>query len=168
LLVENGANVNIQTESGKTPLMLAAFAGKINIIKVLRSYKASYGIRDQIGLSTLHYAVDGGNLTAIRYILNDGHEVDPVDKSGWTPLIRACSIDGSIQVVSILLTYKANVHAIDNEKKNSLTIAVINNNLYLTKMLVEHGANFMATTESGSGCTPYDLARQMEKRVSSL
>lgn len=67
LLITKEANVNAQNESGKTAIMLAAFAGKLNIIKELRSNGASYDIRDRAGCTVLHYAVDGGNLDSVSF-----------------------------------------------------------------------------------------------------
>ncbi len=61
-MISKGADVNAQNETGKTALMLAAFHGKINLIKELRNNNASYDIKDKSGSSVLHYAVDGGNL----------------------------------------------------------------------------------------------------------
>lgn len=66
LLITKGANVNAQNESGKTAIMLAAFAGKLNIIKELRNNEASYDLRDRAGCTVLHYAVDGGNLDSVK------------------------------------------------------------------------------------------------------
>ena len=65
LLIMKGANVNAQNESGKTAIMLAAFAGKLNIIKELRNNGASYDLKDRAGCTVLHYAVDGGNLDSV-------------------------------------------------------------------------------------------------------
>lgn len=96
----------------------------------------------------------------------DGHEIDPVDDSGWTPLLRACSIEGSVQVVQALLGFNPKVDVVDNEKLNPITIAIINNNLYVVKMLVEHKVNFLKPNYNGT--TPYDLACSMERKVSCL
>lgn len=60
LLIFKGAPVDLQNESGKTALMLAAFYGRISIIKELKNNNASYEKRDKSGGSVLHYAVDGG------------------------------------------------------------------------------------------------------------
>lgn len=68
LLIMKGANVNAQNESGKTAIMLAAFAGKLNIIKELRNNGASYDLKDRAGCTVLHYAVDGGNLDSVIII----------------------------------------------------------------------------------------------------
>lgn len=69
LLINKGANVNAQNESGKTAIMLAAFAGKLNIIKELRNNGASYDLKDRAGCTVLHYAVDGGNLDCVIFNL---------------------------------------------------------------------------------------------------
>lgn len=62
LLIEKGIDVNTQNDTGKTALHLAAFYGKLGALKELRNSGATYDITDKVGLSTLHYAVDGGNL----------------------------------------------------------------------------------------------------------
>jgi ankyrin repeat protein len=62
LLLEKGLDVNSQNDTGKTALHLAAFHGRLNCVKELRQKGASYHLVDRCGLSTLHYAVDGGNL----------------------------------------------------------------------------------------------------------
>ncbi len=57
LLITKGANVNSQNESGKTALMLAAFSGKINVIKELVNNGAAYDLKDNSGCTVMHYAV---------------------------------------------------------------------------------------------------------------
>lgn len=42
---------------GKTALMLAAFSGKLNVIKELVNSGASYDLKDNSGCTVLHYAV---------------------------------------------------------------------------------------------------------------
>jgi ankyrin repeat protein len=69
--------------------MLAAFVGKLHIIKELRNNGASYDTKDKAGCSVIHYAIDGGNLDAIQWLLIDGIDVNLRDTtSGWTPLLR--------------------------------------------------------------------------------
>ena len=70
LLIEKGIDVNVQNDTGKTALHLAAFYGKVNAFKELRDNGAKYSVIDKAGLSTLHYAVDGGNLGEIKMTTN--------------------------------------------------------------------------------------------------
>ncbi len=48
LLILKGAKVNAQNEAGKTALMLAAFGGKLRIVKELRTYGGLYTITGNI------------------------------------------------------------------------------------------------------------------------
>ena len=164
LLLYKGAQVNAQNESGKTALMLAAFSGKLNVVKELRNNNASYDIRDKSGCTVLHYAVDGGNLDCIQYLLMDGLDVNVTDTvSGWTPLIRAASISGSKEVAEMLIKYKANLNILDKDNKNALMIAVINGNQPFVQCLVENGADLNITNEYGK--TAYEMAVAMDRRV---
>ena len=67
----------------------------------------------------------------------DGHPIDPVDTtSNWTPLLRLVNIEGSIEVAKLLIQYKANVNAVDNDKKSALVIAVLNGLKKFTKTAI--------------------------------
>lgn len=165
LLIQKGANVNAQNETGKTALMLGAFAGKLNIVKELRNSGGSYDLVDRAGSSVLHYAVDGANLDCIQYLLMDGVDIDRKDTtSGWTPLLRAASVGGNKDVAEMLLRFKADVNAVDKDNKSALMIAVINGNQPLVQTLVEHGADINIKNEFGK--TAYEMAVSMDRRVS--
>ena len=71
-------------------LMLAAYAGKLEIVKELRHYNARYDLVDRGGSSALHWAVDGKRLDLIEWMLDDGASLDASDHNGWTPLLRNC------------------------------------------------------------------------------
>ncbi|RMZ95691.1 fibronectin type 3 and ankyrin repeat domains 1 [Brachionus plicatilis] len=163
LLVYKGAQINAQNESGKTAIMLAAFSGKLNVLKELRSNGASYDIKDRSGCSALHYAVDGGNLDCIQYLLMDGLDVNIKDTTScWTPLIRAASVGASKDVAELLIKYKADINIVDKDNKNALMIAVINGNQPFVQCLVENGADLNITNEYGK--TAYEMAVAMDRR----
>ena len=48
-----------------------------------------YDQHDKGGSTPLHWAIDGGNIALIKWMLNDGADVHAVDINGWTPLLRA-------------------------------------------------------------------------------
>ena len=164
MFIQNGAEVNIQNESLKTPLMIACFYGRLEFIKELRANGASYDLRDRSGMSCVHYAVDGGNPTALEYILADGAGVNTRDSmNGWTPLLRGASINCSHEIANILIRYKADIDAVDKENKSALLIATINGNLPLVRLLIEHGANI--NIKNNYGKSLYDLALSMDRKV---
>lgn len=70
--------------------MLACFAGKLDVVRILRENGARYDIFDRGGSTALHWAVDGGNVKLLDWMLEEDHvAVDVPDRSaGWTPLLR--------------------------------------------------------------------------------
>ena len=59
-LISAGANVNIRTVNGTTPLMVAASKGYSDIVKVLLDHGADPGVRKADGVSALAIAEHGG------------------------------------------------------------------------------------------------------------
>ena len=47
-----------------------------------------YDMHDKGGSTPLHWAMDGGNLDLIKWMLKDGADVAATDINGWTPLLR--------------------------------------------------------------------------------
>ena len=61
LLIEHNADINIQTKSGYTALILAAMHNHINIVKILIKNKADVFARDGYGRRCLYYADENWN-----------------------------------------------------------------------------------------------------------
>ena len=164
LLIERGAKVNAQNEACKTALMLAAFYGKLHLVKILRQYDASYDLRDNSGMSAIHYAIDGGNCDTIEYMITDGANVNDVDTiNGWTPLLRAASLNAKADVARVLIKYDANMNIADINHKTALMISTINGNLPFVQVLVSHGADLYTLNEYGKSL--YELAIAMDRKV---
>jgi ankyrin repeat protein len=143
--------------------MIAAFYGRMDFIKELRARGASYEIRDITGMTPIFYAVDGGHLTALEWMLTDGADVNVVAHNGWTPLLRAASVNGAPDIARTLIRYGADVNAVDKKNKNALLTATINGNVPFVKVLLENGANFRFKNKFGK--TMYDLAISMDRKV---
>lgn len=164
LLIERGAKVDEQNESEKTALMLAAFYGRLHLVKVLRQYDASFEMRDNSGMCPLHYAIDGGNCDTIEYMVTDGADINAVDTvNGWTPILRAASLNAKADVARVLIKYGADLNLADNNQKTALMIATINGNLPFVQVLVTHGADLYAKNEYGK--TLYELAIAMDRKT---
>ncbi|MDQ3290086.1 MAG: ankyrin repeat domain-containing protein, partial [Bacteroidota bacterium] len=68
LLIDNGADLNIQNGSGGTALMFATMFGRNKLVKLLTEAGADLTIRDSRGLTALDMAIGQGNDEAIPYL----------------------------------------------------------------------------------------------------
>ncbi|KAK6178034.1 hypothetical protein SNE40_012873 [Patella caerulea] len=163
VLIENGADVHSQNDAGKTPLMLACFAGKLEVVQLLRSHGARYTDFDKGGSTAVHWAVDGGNTKLLDWIVSDGGDINIKDNnSGWTPLLRCASVGGNRDTGLTLLMNGADINAQDRDGKTTLMIAIINGNNALLELLLQRRADIGVRNEYGK--TAYEMAISMERR----
>nr|KAF6424891.1 fibronectin type III and ankyrin repeat domains 1 [Molossus molossus] len=164
ILVSNGTDVNLRNGSGKDSLMLACYAGHLDVVKYLRRHGASWKTRDLGGCTALHWAADGGHCGVVEWMLQDGCEVDVMDAgSGWTPLMRVSAVSGNQRVASLLIEGGANVNVKDKDGKTPLMVAVLNNHEELVQLLLDRGADASVKNEFGKGVL--DMARVFDRQV---
>ncbi|XP_008104963.2 fibronectin type 3 and ankyrin repeat domains protein 1 isoform X2 [Anolis carolinensis] len=162
VLVENGADVNMKNSSGKDSLMIACFAGNLDIAQYLRSKGASWQARDLGGCTAMHWAADGGHCDVIEWMIQDGCEVDPKDTGlEWTPLMRLCALTGKTDVATLFIDAGASVNIRDKDGKTPLMIAALNNHEDLVTLLLERGADPDVKNEFGKGAL--EMARGLNR-----
>ncbi|ETE67822.1 Fibronectin type 3 and ankyrin repeat domains protein 1, partial [Ophiophagus hannah] len=163
VLVEHGADVNLKNTSGKDSLMIACFAGHLDIVHYLRSQGASWLSRDFGGCTAMHWATDGGHCDVIDWMIQDGCEVDSRDSGlEWTPLLRLCALSGKTDVATILINAGANVNVKDKDGKTPLMVAALNNHEDLVALLLEKGADPDIKNEFGKGAL--DMAKGLNRQ----
>ncbi len=76
LLLKYGASIEATTESGLTPLHVAAFMGCMNIVIYLIQHQASPDEATVRGETPLHLAARANQTDIIRILLRNGAKVD--------------------------------------------------------------------------------------------
>jgi ankyrin repeat protein len=103
-LLSNSANPNVQSKTGKTPLMLAALAGDLETVKLLVESGADVNAEDYFGSNALNYAMDMSNgihFKIPRYVqsLTNGwnplQAEDPPARGDWPTLVPGGGRGGS-------------------------------------------------------------------------
>lgn len=115
LLIDKGADLNIQDGFGHTPLHLAAIERKDDIAELLISKGAKFMIQNRYGDTPLHVVTCDGygdirgrkatfkNRQAIaKLLLEAGSDVNAINNSGETPLHNA-AVSGDKDMVKLLL-----------------------------------------------------------------
>jgi ankyrin repeat protein len=151
LLLKKGADVNVRTEGGSTPLMIASRDIRLDVVKLLLDNYADVNATDKEGETALMEVCnfDGtvgarGDRTTqqiaiAKLLLAKGAKIDAKDKKGRTALMRAAGQQGSINITKVLIEGGADINARDNEGLTALNQAEFFD-MPAAKLLKEHGA----------------------------
>lgn len=121
--VDSGVDVNSPDENGRTALMLAAYDGHTEIVKLLLKHKAQVNRRDSMDRTALIYCASGKNPDSVKTLLAAGAKVDLMDnQESWTALMFAAA-EGNREVVKILLRHGADPTKGDVDGETSLQFA---------------------------------------------
>ncbi len=89
ILLENGADVNLETNYGFSPLHFAAESDTDTFIPPLVAQGADVNKANGKLFTPLHGACDKGNINAVKTLIEAGANVNVVDEDGFTPLLGA-------------------------------------------------------------------------------
>jgi ankyrin repeat protein len=113
LLLDHGADANIAAQSGRTALIVAAFANpSAEVVRMLLSKGAKVDVMDQRKVTPMNAATFGNDTATIRALLDAAADINTADTFiGLTPLINA-SGNRNLEAVKLLLAKGANVNAV--------------------------------------------------------
>uniref|UniRef100_A0A8D0EMU3 Ankyrin repeat and kinase domain containing 1 n=1 Tax=Strix occidentalis caurina TaxID=311401 RepID=A0A8D0EMU3_STROC len=154
-LIKYGANVELRTDKGWTPLHLASFKGHVEIIHLLKGSHAKLNAKGSMGWTPLHLATRYSDELVVCELLRCGADPNIAEKSEWAPLHFAVQ-RGSFLTVINLLECKADVNAKNKVGWTPLHLAVLKGNMAIIKTLIKAGA--LLDVEDITGCTALQLA----------
>ncbi|XP_036397225.1 ankyrin repeat domain-containing protein 50-like [Megalops cyprinoides] len=166
-LLDSGASVNqADPADGRTLLASAAYAGSIDVIRLLLSRGASLELSDNQGQTPLILAARQGHVNVVRFLLDwirrcgteGARIVDHADGEGWTAL-RLAAWGGHTEVVRLLLDAGAEVDGCDMEGRTALRAAAWGGHEEILLTLLEHGAQVDKADQEGR--TPLIAAAYM-------
>ncbi len=178
LIKAMGAQAHVRDHNGTTPLHIAARQGHRDLTAQLL-FRENKGLRQRVekfltsqiknnssqpsaaslshlidvknnfGLSPLHYAALGGHEEVTKLLLQQGAKINTFNAQGLTPLFLA-SRDGHEKIVEMLSSQKeANLESGDEEAHTPLCVAVANGHLRIFARLLRRGANPHAKDKNG-------------------
>ena len=160
LLLDKGANPNIASIDGQTPLMYAARAGNLEAMELLLAKKAEPLAVAGSGAVALMAAAASRNAEAVKLLLEHGANVDAKTKRNETALSRAAS-RGAEDIVKLLLDEGAEVNIRDYQGHSPLLFAAMSESMSAptVRLLLDKGAK---TGVSGHGVSgPEETARML-------
>lgn len=125
ILVDHGANINLQDHIQYSPYLYAGAQGKTEILTyMLENSEPDQSIVNRFGGNALIPAAEKGHLANVKLLLTDGRvDIDHQNHYGYTALIEAVALrDGSKiyqDIVRELLAHGANKELRDNQGKTA-------------------------------------------------
>lgn len=119
------ADPNIQDDLGDTPLHIASRERNVCFMLLLSSGKANIQIKNSHSETPFQVAVKSGNYGAVKALLDRKLVVDvnERDSLGRTPLHVAVE-RGDGAIAKVLIDFKADIHALTNERETPLQLAL--------------------------------------------
>ena len=191
VLLEGGADVNIERGKGDTPFRVVCTRGLPYFAKILIEAGADYNFKEKsLGKTPLRAAAHFGRTEMVQLLLDLGLDPDVRDDWGWTPLHVAINpetakvlIDGGASIHAKAKDGNEAIHSLIGENmldsvkyllslgvdvnthgKNNITPlhqAVIFNHVDGAKMLLENGANIKAADNNGMTCLHFGRSDAM-------
>jgi ankyrin repeat protein len=145
-----GRDPNYRMPGGKTPLMVAAKIGDLELVKLLLSRGADINAATHNGGTPLMFSAIPGNPDIVRLLIEHGADVNAVAHFNWTALMVA-SAKGHDSVIRLLLENGANANAADVYGWTPLMRAVHTNRYAAVAAFLEIGdVRLDAVDETGA------------------
>ncbi|XP_075205928.1 ankyrin-2 isoform X42 [Anomaloglossus baeobatrachus] len=147
LLLQNDHNADVQskmmvnrtTESGFTPLHIAAHYGNVNVATLLLNRGAAVDFTARNGITPLHVASKRGNTNMVKLLLDRGGQIDAKTRDGLTPL-HCAARSGHDTAVELLLERGAPLLARTKNGLSPLHMAAQGDHVECVKHLLQHKA----------------------------
>ena len=136
LLVDYGADINAQDQTGSTPLKMAIEGGHIDISRLLLSHGAHVNAEDAEGYTPLMWAVLYDNRAMVRLLLEKGANVNSQNEEGRTPLHFAARYGKDLDIVRQLLAHGADPSLPSKAGMTPLEIATKDERIHLLPLLL--------------------------------
>ncbi|XP_029977235.1 ankyrin-3-like isoform X31 [Sphaeramia orbicularis] len=163
--VESKMMVNRTTESGFTPLHIAAHYGNINVATLLLNRGAAVDFKARNDITPLHVASKRGNSNMVRLLVERGAKIDARTKDGLTPL-HCGARSGHEQVVEMLLDRGAPILSKTKNGLSPLHMATQGDHLNCVQLLLHHEVpvddvtnDYLTALHVAAHCGHYKVAK---------
>jgi len=162
LFLEANVSTEFTNERGWTPLMLAAFNGYDEIIRLLFKHHANANASDSVGNTPLHWAADAGKVSCAKLLMENRAEIETCNKSGFTPLTLACR-NRHLGMLLELIDRGASLNIVAKDGSTPLHLAAAAGYTEIVRTLLFHGASLGVKDRNGD--TPLTLAEKKNQHA---
>jgi ankyrin repeat protein len=144
LLIERGADVNLQDNSRQSAYLIPTADGSLEFLRLTLANGADVHSLERFNGTGLIRAADRGHVEIVRELLKTDIRIDHVNNLGWTALLEAIMLgDGGprhTEVVQLLVAAGADVNLADGNRVSPLEHARRRGYTRMVEILTSAGA----------------------------
>ena len=147
MLLDAGANVNLQNAAGENVLFWAVKRRRTDLVRLLLKRGADPDQMICHGLTALILAIMDDRLDLVTVLVEEGCNVEQPDGQGYRPLAWAVIYD-NLAIVEALLSHGPSLSTLARGKegeRSPLVWAVMKGNVDMVRLLLRHGAEIRQT-----------------------
>ena len=139
-LLDQGVSADSKDSEGTPALMAATLYSNADLVNLLLNRGANPNVTNAVGATPLIWAIP--DLAKVKTLLEHGANANAKSKTlQRTPLLVAASYPGSVEVLKLLLSKGADLHAKDSDGMHALGRAVVSADVSVVRFLVESGSD---------------------------
>lgn len=154
-LLNKGAEINVESLNGATPLIFAVANNWLSSVNILLAFNPEINKETLYRETPLSISVRNQNMEIVEALIRGGADINKVDRYGATPLHYA-SIYGNFNMTDLLLYYEAGIDIKAYDGTTPLMAAVWSGYPDVADLLIQNGANMEA--RDNDGYTPFLIA----------
>ncbi len=147
-LIDMGADVNAEDDSGYTALMEASFNGHLDVVELLIKNGADVNETNNHGATALMWASAYNHIEIVKCLVKNNADVNIKNKEDCTALIWASRYDNA-EIVEYLIKNDANIDVKNKEGLTALMLASTHGSVKAIKILIENRANVLIRDDEG-------------------
>ena len=115
------------------------------------------------------HAVSSGSLKSVKWMIEKGVNLKPIDTNGYPPVISCIEVEGKekYQILGLLIDAGANINERGINGWTPLHIAAVRDDEVSMRILLEAGADRAITTKIDDDATAEEEARNLGHRKSA-
>lgn len=141
LFIKADIDIYAVNELGYSALELAQIKGYDNILNIIKN-------KNQNDFKLINMA-SGGNLLEVKKLIEQGAQVNAINKSGETALIKACE-NGYLEIVTLLLNKGADPNIYGRGYSPLICACLQGQNLAIIELLLKNGAQVRGEIRDGT------------------
>ena len=139
-LLDRGASPNARDAEGTPALMAATLYNGVDGVKLLLDHGADPNASNVAGATALMWAIP--DMAKVRVLVEHGANVNARSTTlQRTPVLVAASYPGTVEILRLLLSKGADIHAKDKSGLHALGRAATYADVDVVRFLVEHGCD---------------------------